>query len=211
MVCHRNAVLAVSSLALLAHLGGCTGAHTLSHEPPDWVRVVVPERDGRSLFVGGVAFAVDPETGIGAAAADARSQIHLAATKRFTDLFSRGVQESGIETTAAQRLDFKNSITDDYGPRMAEAARQDSVFWRACGETGGAEEAEASSPGTPVCQVFVLVSVDVDDWGSKLGELLDVQKRRRREEGEERLAEFAGWLMREALGGQPAGARERSR
>ncbi|MFH1690815.1 MAG: hypothetical protein ABIE42_11375 [Candidatus Eisenbacteria bacterium] len=183
----------------------------MSQEPPGWVRVVVPERDGRSLFVGGVALAVDPESGIEEAAADARSQIHLAATKRFIDLFTLAVRESGIETTAMERLDLKNAITGDYGLRMAEAARQDSVFYRPCGETAGAAAPAAGGSGAPVCQVFVLMSLDARDWGSKLGELLAVQKRRRTEEGEAQLAEFAGWLTRQAIEDQPEGAEEHSR
>jgi hypothetical protein len=204
----RNAVLALLFPVLLVHLGGCSAAQAPSHEIPDWVRVVVPERDGRSLFVGGASFAATPEAGIEVAADDARSQIHLAATGRFTDLFNSAVHESGIETTAIQRLDFKSAVTADYGLWMAEVARQDSVFYRPCGDADGDERPEA---GAPVCQVFVLMSIGVDEWDGRLRELLSVQKKRRREEGELQLAEFADWLARQTLGGKPEGARERSR
>lgn len=208
MVCLRNAVLASLFPVLLISLGGCASSPAPSREVPDWVRVVVPEREGRSLFVGGAAFASTPEAGIEAAIADARSQVHLEATARFTDLFNRAVHESGIETTAVERLDFKNAVTRDYGLRMAEVSRQDSVFHRPCGDAGGRERPVVDAP---VCQVFVLLSVGVDEWGSELRELLETQKTRRREEGQLHLVEFAQWLARETLAGQPEETRERSR
>ncbi len=91
---------------------------------------------------------------------------------------------------------------------MAEVARQDSAFHRPCGD---ADAEDGRGAGGPVCQVFVLMSVGVDEWDGKLRELLAIQKRRRREEGEPRLAEFAEWLARQTLEGQPEGARERAR
>ena len=189
---------------LFAVIAGCTAAPQVSNELPDWVRVVVPERDGRSLFVGGAAFAVDPQTGVEEAMGDARSQIHLEATKRFTDLFGRGLRESGVETTSMERVGIKNSITGAFGDRMSEAARRDTVYYRPCGDAG----AEA---GAGVCQIFVLMSVDASLWNRELGELLAVEESRRSAEGEEQAARFVEWLMREVLDKQPEEARERSR
>ena len=207
----RNAALALLFVVFLAHLGGCTSAPAPSNELPGWVRVVVPERDGRSLFVGGAAFAVDPESGIEQAVSDARSQIHLAGTHRFTDLFTRAIRESGVETTAIERMGLKNAITDDYGLVMAEKARRDSVFFRPCGDGAGTRGPAAGGSEEPVCQVFVLMSIDEREWGSVLGELLAVQERRHAEDGKRQIADFAEWLMRQAFEGQPEEGREHSR
>jgi len=207
----RNAALVLLLLVLLAHLTGCTGARTLSQEIPGWVRVVQPEHDGRMLFVGGVAFATDPETGIEGAAADAGSQIYLRATRAFTELFNRGIQKSGVETTAIERLDFKNAVIAVYGDRMTATARQDSVYYRTCGDEGGAEGRAGAGSTSPVCQVFVLMSIDTGEWHHGLGEVLAKEKRRRTEEGEGNLANLAEWLIRQTLEEEPAAARERSR
>ena len=208
---HRNTALVLPFLVLLAHLTGCSGARTPSREVPEWVRIVLPERGGRSLFVGGVSFATDPETGIEGATADARSQVHLKATREFTELFNRGIQKSRVETSPMERLDFKNSIFAVYGDRVAEAARQDSVFYRRCGDAQGEARRAADGSASPVCQVFVLVSVDVGCWDRELGEVLALEKRRRMEEGEDNLAELAEWLIRQTLEEQPEGTQERSR
>ncbi len=205
----RNAALVLLFLVLLAHLAGCTGARTLSHEVPGWVRVVPLERDGRSLFVGGLAFAIDPETGIEGATADAGSQIYLTATREFTDLFNRGIQKSGVETSPIERLDFKNAISGVYGDRMVGAARQDSVFYRPCGDA--AEGRAGAGSASPVCQVFVLMSIDGACWDRELWEVLAAEKRRRTDEGEENLADLAEWLIRQILEEEPKGAEERSR
>lgn len=207
----RNAAPVLVLLVLLGHLTGCTGARTLSHEVPDWVRVVPPERDGRSLFVGGLAFAIDPETGIEGATADACSQIHLRATRAFTDLFNRGVQRSGVETSPIERLDFKNSVIGVYGDHMAGTASQDSVFYRPCGDEGSAEQRAGAGPASPVCQIFVLMSIDVASWDRELGDVLAAEKRRRMDEREENLVDFAEWLIRQILEEEPEGAEERSR
>ncbi len=207
----RNAALVLLFLVLLAHLAGCAGARTLSHEVPGWVRVVPPERDGRSLFVGGMALAIDPETGIKAATADAGSQIYLTATREFTDLFNRGIQKSGVETSPIERLDFKNAVSGVYGDRMVATSRQDSVFYRPCGDEGGAERHAGAGSASPVCQIFVLLSIEAACWHRELGEVLAAEKRRRTEEGEENLADLAEWLIRQILEEEPEGAEERSR
>lgn len=208
---YRNAALVPLFLVLLACLTGCTGARTLSSEVPGWVRVVLPERDGRSLFVGGMSLATDPETGIEGATADAQSQIHLEAIREFTELFNLAHQESGVETSAMDRLGFKNSITAIYGDRMGEVARLDSVFYRPCGEALGSEGHAGADSAAPVCQVFVLLSLDEASWDRELAEVLALEKRRREAEGEENLAEFAEWLIRQILEEEPVGARKRSR
>jgi hypothetical protein len=55
------------------------------------------------------------------------------------------------------------------------------------------------------------MSIDAGYWHRELGEVLAAEKRRRTEEGEERLADLAEWLIRQILEEEPAAARERSR
>lgn len=207
----RNAALVPLFLIVLAGLSGCTGAPALNQEVPGWVRVVPHEREGRSLFVGGLSFATDRETGIEGAEADGRSQVHLHATSKFTELFNLGHKKSGAETTAKERLDFKRSITASYGNRMADAARQDSVFFRPCGDALPAASREGTDSGGPICQVFVLLSVDVASWDRELGEILAVEKRRRADQGEGNLAKLAEWMTRQILEEEPEVSREHSR
>ncbi len=208
---YRNAALVPLFLLLLACLAGCTGAPAPSREVPGWVRVVPHEREGRSLFVGGVSLAMDREAGIAAAEADGRSQIHLHATRECTELFTLGHKMSGVETTARERLDYKSSIAATYGDRMAEAARQDSVFFQPCGDAPRPAQREGTDSGGPICQVFVLLSVEAASWDRELGEILAVEKRRRAEHGEKNLAELAEWMIRQILEEEPEVARERSR
>ena len=207
----RNAALVTLFLMVLVCLSGCTGAPALNRELPGWVRVVPHEREGRSLFVGGMSFSTDRETGIEGAEADGRSQVHLHATSKFTDLFNLGHKKSGVETTAKERLDLKRSISSSYGNRMAEVARQDSVFLRPCGDAAPAAPREGTDSGGPICQIFVLLSVDVASWDRELGEILAVEKRRRADDGEGNLAELAEWMMRQVLEEEPEVSREHSR
>ena len=210
MFCYRNCVWVLLLLVLLAHLTGCTGAPTVSHrsrEVPGWVKIVLPEHEGRSLFVGGMAFAADPETGIEGARADAGSQVYLQATREFTELFNLSTAKAGVETTPIERLDFKNAVSSVYGNRMTEIARQDSVFYRPCGDEGDA----GAGSGSPVCGIFVLMSIDAAQWDQELGEILAAEKRRRAEEGERNLADVAEWMMRQALEREPEGAEEHTR
>ena len=58
---------------------------------------------------------------------------------------------------------------------------------------------------------FDLLSLDEASWDRELAEVLALEKRRREAEGEENLAEFAEWLIRQILEEEPVGARKRSR
>lgn len=209
---HRLAYVALVLLpfALLMNLAGCAAAPppATGHELPDWVRIVVPERDGRAFFVGGVSFAVDAEDGIRAAEGDARSQIHLKAVRRFTQVFNKGIQGSGVETEPIQRMDLKNAISGTYGDRMTERAVREKSYHRPCGDAEGEGATDGDGSGAPVCQVFVLMSVGDDEWDSVMGEVMAVEKRRRVEEGENNLAEYIDWMMREVLEKKPEGVRE---
>ena len=80
---------------------------------------------------------------------------------------------------------------------------QDSVFYRPCGDAAGEARLAGGGTGEPVCQIFVLMSVAEADWDGGLGEILAVEKRRRKEEGEANLAEFCEWISRQVLEEQP--------
>jgi hypothetical protein len=182
-------------LCSIVFAAGCAGTREAeaavgeTHELPDWVRIAVPERDGRSLFVGGVSAATDLAAGLEAADTDARSQVHQTATRRFTDSFNSCVQKSNIETTPVERLEIKNSISHDYGTHMSELARLDDSYHRPCdGETG---------EDGPVCQVFVLLSVGAEEWDMVLTELLSNERRRRAEDGQDNVVAFLDYMMRD--------------
>jgi len=184
-------LLLLCSIVCAAGCAGTREAEVATEETnvlPEWVRIAVPERDGRSQFVGGVSVATDLAAGVEAADTDARSQIHQAATRRFTDAFNRCVQTSGVETTPMERLDVKNSISHEYGTTMSELARLDGSYHRPC-------DGEAGEDG-PVCQVFALLSVGADEWDVVLAELLSNEKRRRADEGQDHLVDFLEFMMR---------------
>jgi hypothetical protein len=211
----RNAALAFVLVAFCTHLAGCAAGGTGGseraggHELPDWVRIVVPEKDGRAFFVGGVSFAVDAEAGIRAAEADAHSQIHLKAVRHFTQVFNKGIQGSGVETEPIQRMDLKNAISNTYGNRMTEMAVREKLYHRPCGDSDGESAPAEDGSGAPVCQVFVLMSVGDTEWDSVLGEVMAIEKRRRAEEGEDNLVEYIDWMMREVLEQKTEEDRER--
>ncbi len=207
-------------LALLAGCTcGCVGtgvgsdeavAVSRGGEAPAWARIVPHSRDGRLLFVGGASFAESPEAGIEKARTDARQQVGVAARKRFTDLFNSGIQKSGIETTAIERLDYKNKVSTRYADTMESAARQDSVYYRLCGDDGRAAGTDGGE-GRPVCTIFVLVSVAEGDWDGGLVKIFEVEKRHRAEEGESALADLTEWYMRQILEDDAAEGREHQR
>jgi hypothetical protein len=196
MSCKRAAVLALLLLCSLVVFTGCAGTRTSEGRAsavstlPDWVTIAMPEEDGRSLFVGGTSFAADIESGLDEAENDALSQVHNAAVHRFTNRFNQGIRVVGIETTPVERLDLKNSISGPYADRMEALARTDDQFYRPCGDDG------TTAGEGPVCQVFVLVSVGLEDWDSALIETLVEEKRRRDEEGQGNLSELLEHMIR---------------
>ena len=202
----RVTALILAALAVLA--AGCAGTGPAKGDGsaalPEWVRVVLYEVDGRTQFVGGVAMADDVTSGLEAAKNDALSQIHAVAARRFGDLFTRSALNSGIETTAMERLDFRGTVAENYASRMQEAAGVDKSYWRPC---GGASGAKAEGP---VCQAFVLVSVDASLWDSELKAALQQAQRNWFEEGRRNLAKLADWLTVEIDGRHPGGTRARA-
>jgi hypothetical protein len=173
--------------------------------------------------VGGVSSAANRETAIGAAEADAKSQLHLAAVGRFNTLFSSAVASSDVETSGLERLDFKRTLGNDYAGRLVDASVRDTVFVRPCiagqsGEGGtasasggsGSSDVEGDSRvGKAICQAFVRISLDENAWDQVLAELLEAEKRRRREDGQESLAELADWMLRDVMRTDPMKRRER--
>ncbi|MBN2564244.1 MAG: hypothetical protein JXB46_00885 [Candidatus Eisenbacteria bacterium] len=196
----RISALSFLVAVALVTLSGCGSrppagdAGSGSSDLPLWVRLSVPVRGGRALFVGGVSAASDTAAAIAAAEADAESQLHYEAARRSNVLFDRGNARSDIETTALERLAVKNSLADDYAERMVGAATRDSVYYRLCGDAPSGGRLASTRA---VCQAFVLISVDESDWDTMLAETLAREKSRRREEGQNNLAELAEWLMRQ--------------
>jgi len=212
MIRLRNAALVLLLSILFAHLAGCAGsAPVATQELPDWVRISVPELDGTLYFVGGTSFAVDVQAGTREAVADARSQIHLKATQDFTDLFNSAIRGSGVETTAIERLEIKNSITGSYPGRMGDIAAQDDVYHRPCGDAPGASQSGDDGTEGPVCQMFVRLSIERAAWDGGLMELMVTEKQRRIDEGQEHLADYVEWMIRQIADKEPPGAREHQR
>jgi hypothetical protein len=183
-------------------LSGCAPGSTSTDSPaggeplPLWVRLVLPSRDGRSIFVGGVSFALDPDQGVGAAVADAESKLVLEAGTRFKQHFDRNQANSGVETTAMERMGFKRRVSDRYGERMLELARRDSVYHTPC----VAPEDDAGAHGSAaVCRAFAMISVDESAWDTVMAEALLAEKQRLRGEERPALAELAEWLARVLL------------
>jgi len=206
MIRNRTAAIALALFSLAALCAGCAGTREAAPVVgesglPVWVKIVVPEVDGRTRFVGGVSFAEDVESGLEAATIDAQTQVHLHATRYFTDGFTMCVQKSGVETTAMERLEIKNAITNEYGERMVGLGRVDDRYHEPC--------AESLSADGPVCRVFVLMTVGADEWDTVLAELLAGHKRRYVEDGKGHLADFLEWMIRRALEEEAARGRER--
>lgn len=168
---------------------GCAGAAREASAQdglPDWVRVVVPEKDGRTQFVGGVSMANDLESGLDAADADARSQVYAEAARRAGVVVSRGVSRSEIETTGVERMDVRNRVNEMFGGAMEESATRDQEYHRPCGDAEG---------DSPVCTVFVLVSVDSAAWDRALAETFETLRMEWEEEGSRIKADLAAWIL----------------
>ncbi len=193
----------LAALPAIAIVTGCAGtssesaatsadavvAGAASEELPEWVRIVPRSADGATCFVGGVSMAVDAATGIELATADALSQVANEAATRVSDLHTRGVTRSGVVTTPEERLFIKSDLTDAYSERMQAAAVCENDYHRPCGDSGdeGGEEG-------PVCQVFVLVSVQEEIWDRELAEsLIEVRKNRRAQSA---AVELLDWMLR---------------
>ena len=191
----------LAALPAVALVSGCAGTASESdagaadaaagvalEELPGWVRIVPRSAAGATCFVGGVSMAVDAQTGIELATADALSQIANEAAVRVNDIYTRGVSRSGVVTTPEERLFIKNDLTDAYSERMLAAAVRENEYHRPC---GGPEEEGVRGP---VCQVFVLVSVQEDIWDRELADsLIEVRKSRR---AQSTAVELLDWMLR---------------
>ena len=194
----------LAALPAIAVVAGCAGPASESdaaavdaaaEDLPEWVRIVPRSTGGATCFVGGVSMAADAETGIELATADALSQIANEAARRVSDLHTRGVTRSGVVTTPEERLFIKSDLTDAYSERMQAAAVREKVYHRPCGDAG-----EGGGQG-PVCQVFVLVSVQEENWDRELTDsLLAVRKSRRMQSA---TVELLDWMLRAHGEGAP--------
>ncbi len=192
----------LAALPAIAIVTGCAGtssesaatsadavvAGAASEELPEWVRIVPRSAAGATCFVGGVSMAVDAQTGIELATADALSQIANEAATRVSNLHTRGVTRSGVVTTPEERLFIKSDLTDAYSERMQAAAVRENHYHRPCGDSG-----DEGGEG-PVCQVYVLVSVQEEIWDRELAEsLIEVRKNRRAQSA---AVELLDWMLR---------------
>lgn len=167
---------------------------------PGWVSIVLPEKDGRTLFVGGVSVADNAEAGVEAAVADAHSQLHSEVARRVGVFISRGTSRSGIETTGVERMELRKILTNRYAERMQQASRRDSVYYRPCGEVEGVSPSGTSEFGEgPVCQVFALVSVDTAQWELSLQEVITGLRKELQEDGKSHLADLTDWISEHLL------------
>lgn len=190
-----------ATLAAVAVVSGCAGTASESEaaaddvaskdqveELPEWVRIVPRSAEGATWFVGGVSMAVDVGTGIELATADALSQIANEAADRVNSLYTRGVSRSGVTTTPEERLFIKSDLTDAYSERMEAAAARENEYHRPCGGPGDGDQG-------PVCQVFVLVSVQEDIWDREMTDsLVEVRKSRRTQSTS---VELLDWMLRD--------------
>ncbi len=209
-------------------LGGCGAVAETSaggapdlRRLPDWVLIVPVEEDGRSLFVGGCTMALTAAEGIETARGDARLQITSAARSGFMDVFGLSPRESGVTTTAIDRLDFKEMGLALYPEAMERSSSLDRVYVRSCltREIWDLERVpEDGEIDGAVCSVFVRVSCDADGWERNLSETLREMRRSFESSGHGNLAELADWIdgrLPELMGGadehdeDEAGARNR--
>jgi len=156
--------LVIAGCASRRHAAGTAEAPEL----PRWVRLVDPmSPEGIASFVGSCAIAADVESGLAEARRDAHLQIQEDALERFLDVYELVQRDLVKRATSTQRFDFRNAGSQIFADEMMAGARREETYYRRCGEPG---EVAASAP---VCQVFVLVTVDMVDWDRRVVSLLE--------------------------------------
>lgn len=195
----RTVVLALLAAAALAGCAGETSSVRTAAEPelPDWVRMVPATADGKAYYVGGRSIAENAQIGVEMALADAMSQIENKGRKVIRERASLGLNATSVLTVAVEREDFRALAADTYARLLGGIAVQEKVFYAPCGD--------ASSDG-PVCQIYVLVTVDLDEWERAQDETFIELGRELSAMGRDSLAEVASEIVRaraehDALGG----------
>ena len=169
--------------------GSGNGAGSPGDELPQWVRIVPHSQNGERCFVGAALSAVDAETGIEMATGDAHLQIAKAAGERVKDLYTAAVTGSGIVVPPQDRVALRGELSNNYAERMESPAREENVYYRPCEEDSGDD-------GGPVCDIFVLVSVDEDTWDRELSEALLATRKERGESAATPMLGMIDWMLR---------------
>lgn len=198
-------------VALLALSAGCASIVPRTSgggapELPDWVMVVPPPGPERAFYVGGCAAAPDTGGGIGEAEADARAQARRVARERIVPLVDASFHEAGVETTPLERAQFRVLVVEPIVERLAGALRRDRAFHRECAAPPAAADATAR-----ICDVFVLMTVDLVTWERLPTEVMaDLRKQKQSEAGDTKSVELLDWILRRYHGadaGSEAGGR----
>lgn len=188
--------------ALLALLSGCASVArtTPAGAPglPDWVMVVPSSTPEVAFYVGGCAAAADTAAGIGEAVSDAREQAGRAARERITPVVEASFHDAGVETTALERASLRSLVIEPVVERLAGALRRERVFSREC-----AARPAAGAPGG-VCDVFVLMAVDLAAWERLPIEVLsDLRKQRQSEARDSTAVKLLDWILTSYDRGDP--------
>jgi len=159
---------------------------------PDWVRIVPAGTDDVSYYVGAVALARDPESGLEKAEGDAVAQAEEAARMQFVRRFDAAATGAGVETTSEERLEFRTNIASDLARLLGPAVEREDAFYRYCeGGDGG-----QPSAGGPVCELFVLVRLDHAERDRILNEALASLGEKKQREGQTKIAQLIEWMLR---------------
>jgi hypothetical protein len=183
--------------SLLALSGGCASVGPATSAAgaegfPDWVLVVPPPNPERACYVGSCAAAPDTGIGIGEAEADARAQAGRAARERIVPLVDDAFQDAGVETEALDRAHFRVLVIEPVVDRLAAALRRERVFYRPCATQPAAADAVAR-----ICDVFVLMTVDVAAWDRLPIEVMaDLRKKLQSEAGDAKAVGLLDWMLR---------------
>lgn len=180
-------LLAVCCLSAGCAGTGSTGGLADAVAYPDWVLVVPAATDDASYFVGGCAEAYCESDGIEKARADALEQAAVQLTIRFTQLFDRALTETRVEATSTERYRFKIDGMEICAGTLGTVAELADSYVRPC---------PGVAPGGPVCDVFVLVSIENRAEDTALAAALDEFRRALRSEGSTGLAEVAERMQR---------------
>lgn len=198
--CHF-APAVIAGIVALCLLCGCApkgGATPPTARPglPGWVRVVPRTEGGKAFYVGGCSAATSVEAGITLAEGDALSQIENEARAHFREIIMTAGRGSDIEVSSTDRAMLWGRGGDLLSESLIESATREQVHYEECGGAGTGA----------VCQIFVLLTVDLEHWDASVLRGLEQIGARAREEkkpGASQLAEFAARFYQRKAPAQP--------
>ena len=198
--CHF-APAVIAGIVALCLLCGCApkgGSTPPAARPdlPDWVRVVPKTEGGRAFYVGGCSAATSVDAGVELAEGDALSQIENEARAHFREIIMAAGRGSDIEVPSTERAMLWGKGGDLLSESLIESATREQVYYRECGGAGTGA----------VCQIFVLLTVDLEHWDASVLRALKRLTAEAREEKKpevSQLAEFATRFYRERASSEP--------